>query len=302
MYANLPPIHRGNRPINIQGTWGKVLELPENEKLEFPLWPGNPPDLYKLVEDINAVQAQGSFSDAMFGDVPNRMSGYGLSQVIGADNTRTDVPKANLELAYSTVGDLIFGLMQIYSPSLYLSVVTKANTARLAAILNGEETKGLVVDCFLKPKQVSDDVRLATLGSQLAALPKPPVSNAYILENFFGVQQPEDEIDRRLSEQALDNPIVNLMAILQVLKEIGSPYVGIIEKQLADAAQEMLGGGPSAPGPAPEAPEGPGMGMMQAAMGNNPTIMQQAQPGGPTAEKGPTSQSNLYGGPKPEKN
>jgi hypothetical protein len=300
MYANLPPIHRGNRPLHIEGTWGKVLELPENERLEFPIWPGNPPDLYKLLEEVSAVQSQGSFSDAMFGDVPQRMSGYGLSQMIGADSTRVDVPKSNLELGYASIAELIFGLMRVYSPNQYLSVVAKAKQTGKAAVLAGAETLEMIVDCFLKPKKIEDDVRMATLGSQLAALPKPPVSIAYILEHYFGIDQPSDEIDRKLAEDALMNPVVTLMAMLEALKESNaSPdVIGVIEKQLADAAQQMLGGGEAKPGPDPQSPPQPGAGMPQAAMGNEPTTEQTMRPGGPTEEVGQTPETQLYGGPR----
>lgn len=292
MYANLPPVFRGNSPIQIEGTWGKIANLAPDEKLEFPVWPGNPPDVYKLIDDLRNKQSEGTFSSAMFGSVPGRTSGYALSQLIGSDTIRADTPRANLELAFSAVGDLIFQMMQRYSQDVHISVLAQVQNRKLAAMLSGNETMGVVLETYVKPKQTSDEARLATLGAQLASLPNPPVSMRYILEKYFSVYQPEDELARKLSEEAMNDPLVRMIALLDVLKDSNSPYAPLVEAQLQKAVAAAASGGGS-PGQTTGGPEQLGMGMPQGVQGNEPIV----PPGGNVVEENPTQNTMLYGGP-----
>ncbi len=292
MFANMNPYHSGEEPLApLDMTWGKIIELPPKEDIKFPPWPGNPPDIHREMAELEGEIGEGSFSEAMFGQVSSRASGYALSQVIGADTLRTDTPKGNIELALSSIADLIFGLMQVFSPGIHLAVTSQIRHRKMAAMLSGEETKLLMVETFVKPKQTNDEVRLATLGAQIAALPDAPVSVQYILEHYFGVNQPEDEVNRKLDEDAMKDPLVRLMALIDVLKENNSPYVPYMEMQLQQAmAQKMMmsqvqgGGGPG----------GVGAGLPQAVQGNAPMI----PPGGNPSEENPTPESIMHGGPK----
>jgi len=302
LYGNLPPVHRGDTPLNLDGTWGEALEMGPEDTLEFPKWPGNPPDLYQILEMSAQQQSEASFTPAMFGQVSSRMSGYALSQLVGSDTLRTDTPKKNLELALSAMGDLVFALMRQFSPTVFMGVNIQVKQENLSAILSGDETKLMTVECFIKPKHVADDTRLATLGAQLASLPKPPVSLSYILSNYFGIDQPEDEINRRLGEEALDNPIVRLIAMHDVLQEAGHFAAQIVQQQLTQAVQKTAeqeqggGGAPPGPGGQPPMPQ-MGMGMPQAVMGNPPIV----PPGGNVVEEeGPTPANMRQGGPMEE--
>lgn len=293
MYANLPPVFRGNSPIQIEGTWGKIANLGPDEKLEFPVWPGNPPDVYKLIDDLRNKQSEGTFSSAMFGSVPGRTSGYALSQLVGSDTIRADTPRANLELAFSAVGDLIFQMMQRFSQDVHIAVLAQIQNKKLAAMLAGFETMGVVLETFVRPKQTSDETRLATLGAQLASLPNPPVSMQYILEKYFQIYQPEDELARKMSEEALQDPLIRMIALLDVLKDSGSPYAPLVEQQLQQAVQAAAGGGQS------QAAAGPnqlGMGMPQGVNGNPPVVPES----GNVVEENPGMDASLWGGPVPQ--
>ena len=309
LFGNLPPIHRGDNPINLDGTWGDALEMGPEDTIEFPKWPGNPPDIYRMIEDMRQVQAEGTFSAAMFGQVSTRMSGYALSQLVGSDTLRTDTPKKNLELALSCVADIVFSLLQAFNPDVYMGVNVQIKDKQLSAILNGNETKLLTMHCFIKPRHIADDVKMASLGAQLASLPNPPVSLAFILENYFGVQQPEDEINRRLGEDVMKDPLVRLLALHKLLKEENHFAAGFIEQQLQQAIAQQAAppGGPGAPGglglpgggpPGMAGPmEGVGLGVPQAMMGNPPM----PPPGGNVVEEeGMTRPNMMYGGPREE--
>jgi hypothetical protein len=299
MLSNLVPVHRGTQPIQLKGTWGQVMQVGENERIEFPNWPGHSPDVWQLLQDVQRRQSEGTFSSAMYGEVSSRMSGYGLSQLIGADTLRMDTPRANLELAFSAVADQIFGLLGTFSPQHHIAVTARIRGRTLSAMLSGEETKLLVVETVIKAKQSSDEVRLATLGAQLASLPKPPVSTRYILEEFFGMAQPEDEMAQVLEESALNDPIVRLTAMLQVLHDLGSPYAAIVERQLEAALGQAAGGPPAAPTGA-EAMAQMGGGMPQAVMGNEPNPLAMAMGEDLVQEAGPTPQTAREGGPTPQ--
>jgi len=288
MILNMLPYHTGGTPTGISGQWGEVLEFPDDkEKIAYPMPPPSTPDAWKVLEDTIRQQSQGTFSETMFGEVSTRMSGYGLSQLIGADTLRTDTPRANLELTFSAVGDLIFDMLRWFSPGHRIAVTIRSKQGEIAAKLAGFETETLVLETFLKPKQSSDEVRLATVGAQLSALPQRPVSMAYILENYFGIAQPEDEIHAVLQDEALRDPLVRLIAMAETLKDADSPYMPLIAMQVMMALQKVTASG--APGTIP----GMGMGMPQAALGN-PT--QGPEPG----EVGMTPEAAMYGGPRGE--
>jgi hypothetical protein len=172
-------------------------------------------------------------------------------------------------------------------------VDTKANS--FSAMLNGEETEQLMVSTFIKPKQTSDEVRMASLGAQLASLPNPPVSTMYILEHYFGINQPEEEIQRKLSEDAMKDPLIRLMALAEVLSEMGSPYAQVIQQQLEQAIQKAGGGQQEQQGP--PSMDTLGLGMPQATMGNPPVI---PPSGNPSEEVGPTLNTMMMGGPMGE--
>jgi hypothetical protein len=293
MFANMNPYHSGESPIDgVDATWGKLIELAPKEDIKFPPWPGQPPDIHRELSQLGAEISEGSFSETMFGQVSTRASGYALSQVIGADTLRTDTPRGNLELAFSGVADLIFGLMQKFTPNTHLAVTSQIRHRRMATMLSGEETRPLMVEVFVKPKQTNDEVRLATLGAQIASLPSPPVSDQYILEHYFGVNQPEYELDRKLDEETLKEPVIRLMALVDVLRENNSPHAAILEAQLQKAiAASMM------PPQQPEGATGVGGGLPQAVGGNPPVI---PGTGNPSEEVGPTPEAALYGGPRGE--
>jgi len=296
MLSNLVPVYRGQSPIQLSGTWGKFLQISDGEKIEFPNWPGHAPDMWNFLNDIVRRESEGTFSSAMYGEVSSRLSGYGLSQLIGADTLRMDTPRANLELALASCADQIFGLLLNFSPKHHIAVTARVRGRALSAMLSGEETEQLVVDATIKAKQSSDEVRLATVGAQLAGLPKPPVSMRYILEEYFGLAQPEDEMAQVLEESAMNDPIVRLTALVGVLNDLGSPYAGIVEQQLQAALTAAAGG--QAPA---EPPMGQmGLGLPQAVMGNPPDALAMAMGADVVAETGPTPQTMRQGGPTPE--
>lgn len=296
LYANLPPYHKGSRPRNISGTWGDIMNFDPDEDIVFPKWPGSPPDVWKTLENILQDESQGTFSSAMYGEASTRLSGYGLSQLVGSDTLRLDTPRANLELLYSTVGDLIFDLLRTFSYNFHIAVTSQVKGHILSAMLAGYETDSLVVETFIKPKQSSDEARLATIGAQLASLPNPPVSMRYILENYFGIAQPEDEIMRVRQEEVERDPMVRMIGLLQVLQDQESPFAPLVQAQIMQMVQNTMQ--KSASGGIPQGQGGQlGMGMPQAAAGNPPVpgvqgenITEEAHMGEPEAM--------IWGGPR----
>lgn len=296
MLSNLVPIYRGQNPLQLSGTWGQMLQVGEQERIEFPNWPGHAPDIWNLLQDLIRRISEGTFSSAMYGEVSSRMSGYGLAQLIGADTLRMDTPRANLELAFASVADQIFGLLERFSYRYHIAVVSHIRGRALSAMLSGEETRDLVAEALIKTKQSSDEVRLATVGAQLASLPKPPVSMRFILEEYFGLAQPEDEMMQVLEESAMNDPIVRLTALLEVLRDLGSPYADIVQRQLETALSAVAGGG--VPSPAPSMP-GMGLGLPQGVGGNPPDALTAAL-GGDLTEEAPAMGDMMMGGPTPE--
>jgi len=286
MYTNMVPYTTGDTPLNVTATWGNIPHLPGGD-IKFPRWEGQPPDVTKELMEIEGSMQQATFSDIMFGEVSARLSGFALQQIRSADVLRSDTPKDLLELAMSTVSDLIFGLMRVFSNDLHLAVLLQVKNRYASAMLSGSETLGLVVNTTIKPK-TSDEPRMAMIGAQLASIPNSPVSIQYILENFFGINQPEEEMARKLDEEAQRDPLVKLLAIIDVLRENNSSALPIVEAQLQQAIGKTMatppGGGETIPGM--------GMGVPQNTMGNEPPG------GGPqNPEQAPGISEMMTGGP-----
>ena len=283
MYTNMNPYSTGDSPVNINATWGNIPHLP-NGDIKFPRWEGQPPDVLREIAEIEGTMQQGTFSDIMFGEVSTRLSGFALQQIRSADVLRSDTPKDLIELALSTVADLIFAMMRVFSPDLHLAVVLQIKNKHVTGMLSGNETRGLVVNVSVKPK-TSDEPRMAMMGAQLASIPNSPVSVRYILETFFGISQPEEEIARKLDEDAQKDPLVKLLAVVEVLREENSPMLPIVEAQLTQAMGQVMqlkaGGMPTS--------AGVGLGMPQATMGNPPL--------GPQQESEPGIREMMLGGP-----
>lgn len=291
MILNMLPIHQGTTPVQLSGAWGELVNVDERDKITFPQIPGNSPDVVRYLEEVMARESEGTFSQAMFGQVSSRLSGYGLSQLIGTDTLRTDLPRNGLELALGNVADLIFALLREFSYGTAIAAVAQVRNISLSSYLSGLDTLQLVVEAFIKPKQPSDEMRLATLGAQLASLPGTPVSAYYILEHFFGITQPEDEMAAKLSEDAMADPVIKLMAIQQALVDAGNPYAGLVQQQLMSLMQPQMPQGGI---------QGVGMGMPQAWAGNPPPAL--AMGLNPLEEGQPNiaSQAAVSGGPLPE--
>jgi hypothetical protein len=289
MLSGIPPIKRGgHKNVNINGTWGKVQNLQEGEDIVFPKAPGFGPDIYQVLDDLKKSMSEGTFSEATFGTVSGGVSGYGLSQMLGADTTRTNTPKANMELALGQIVTLILSLLQTVSPHFYLSVLTEDKGTATSAMLLGEETFGMQVQVKMRLMSTQDELRRASIGAQISSMPDLPVSHRWILENYFDIHQPEEEMEMKRIETAQNSPVIQMMAMLQALAESDHPMKHIMIAELQKQLQGALGGGPQAAGPQPStALPQMGGGIPQAASGTdnlpmdptmNPTAPQQ-EPG-----------------------
>lgn len=289
LYAGMLPYHKGDQPLGLEGAWGDVIELDPDDVLEFARWPGVPPDILRLIQDSEKAEHEGTFSEAMFGNISGRMSGYGLSQLIGADSLKSEIPAKNFGLALAAGARIIFKLLTVFAKRVHVATTIQAGYKKMSTMLSGYEADSLIVECTIKPKHIADDVRLASLGAQMASMPRSPVSLNYILEKFFSIPQPEQELDRKMLEQAQEDPIIRLIALLDVLREQNHPAAFVIEKQLQDAIGSL-----TQQSPGPEGQPGPqqlGMGVPQATLGNPP-----GEEGLPNI----ASAAALFGGPQPE--
>lgn len=293
MISSLPPMKKGGSRPRWAGTWGKVSHLKDGESIEFPKFPGTPPDIYRGIEMTQEAQQMATFSNAAFGQLSQRVSGYAYNQMASADTIRTDLPRSNLELALVRVANVIFSILQVKMPDTQVSIHVVDGNKELTSVLAGKETEYLSIAAIVNPKQLADEARNAALGMQLASAPNPVLSRETILEKYFNQPQPEEEITRILIETALQDPIIKRILTIEMMQEENHELLPLVQ-QMFQQEMAMLGGGPGGPPTPPEGPPGVGMGMDQQMMGNAP-----AGPGGmnPMMEN-PNMASDVYmGGP-----
>lgn len=255
VYTGLPLVIKAlpGRTVQMDPGFGHSVNISPEEEIAFPLWPGNAPDVREHIDFMRARVQQSGFSDVMFGGA-NAVSGFALSQLSDQNRIRLQQPAKHLELFWSAWAKKVLRLVRNFAADAAIRVYGRFRGQDFAEQIIGEEIADFMVRAKLKPEHPNEKVRKHAMATQAAG----HVSEWTLLQDYYDIEQPDDELRRKTIEEARNHPIVRLYGLIGVLQERAEEGDQAAEAALQIIMQQGVPGMTGRPGPArrPEQPMG----------------------------------------------
>jgi len=257
IFSSMPFVSKTatGRAVNVDPGLGKVVALSTEEDFGFPVWQGNPPDVERQIDFLRSRVQQSGFSDVFYGAGASQVSGYALSQLGDQNRIRLEQPVTHLERFYSWLGKKIIDITEANAgQNAFIRVYGRVRGAPFAGAVEIDALKGLQISCKIVPEFPNERVRNHAMATQVRGI----LSDHRIMEDYLGVQQPDDEFDVRMTEDAQKHPIVtgyNLMRKLSEMAEAGDKVAAMTLVALQQSGMPGMPGRPSEP-PNPQQPQG----------------------------------------------
>jgi hypothetical protein len=182
------------------------------------------------------------------------VSGYALSQLGDQNRIRLIPAISQLENLWTWSARKWLDLVKEFAGESYMELYGSAKGEDFTITVKGEELAGFNVRCIIRPEFPNERTRNFALATQARGV----LSDRRLMEDFYGVQQPDDERQQKLMELAEQHPVLQQYAILAKLQEMkngGDEAAGMamqmIQQQLNPTGQAQ--GRP----PEPSNPEQP---------------------------------------------
>lgn len=241
------------RDVEVDPALGSVIKMAPDEKVGFPEWAGNPPDVDRQMEFLRARSQQSGFSDVMFGS-SSQMSGYGISQLGDQNRIRLEQPVQHLQLFWQRVAKKALHICEHFSAGRVMRVYGQMRGREFYDQVLTEGLSDYQVQVIVKPEFPNDRVRNHALASQVRGF----LSEDTIMQRYLDIEQPGDEREKRLIEQMENHPLMIQRSIVRQLRlaaEGGDMDAAIVLEQMM--AQGQPGGSQQQPNPPnPEQPLG----------------------------------------------
>lgn len=284
VYSALPMVIKtqNGRQVQVDPGFGSPVIIDVAEDVGFPVWPGNAPDVDKHIEFLRSRIQQSGFSDVMFGSGASQITGYALSQMGDQNRIRMEQPIAHLEMFWTTWARKVLRLTRSFAANAFVRVYGRMRGQDFAEQVMGGMVAEFMVKCEIVPDFPNDKTRKVAMATQAG----PFLSKRTIMEQYLGIQQPDDERERQLIEAAEEHPTMKLYGIILALQKIAAGE----DKAKAMAAAitlEQLQNGQNQGGEAgrPEEPTDPEqMTGMQSATGQPTPQAMGGQPPGQSEE------------------
>jgi len=249
-YSSLPMIirTRDKRPIKIDPAVGRSVSLGLDEDAGFPRWEGTPPDFERHVELLRSRIQQSGFSDVMYGQGPSGISGYALSQLGDQNRLRLTTAITHLENLWTWSARQWLDLVKEFGIDASFEMYGHNRGVDFAEIIPGIDLLGYHVRCKIEPEFPNERVRNHAMATQAAAF----LSARRIMEDYLGVQQPDDERIQKIIEQLETHPIAVQFAMMKELNNIiveGGDDAEMAQQMLTVLQQQVygMGGRPTEP-------------------------------------------------------
>lgn len=219
--ANLPLIAktRDGRPIDVDATYGTVVNMGTEESLDFVRPFTEPPDHSQIVAFAKDSISNGSYPPVTYG-AGNGPSGYGLSQMAEGGRIRLEQPKRQIELMWEVAIRKMLGLYQKFAADKAIQVFGEyKGEPYVLRDLTGADTKGWFVQVKIDPRFPQDEARMVALGNQLLAI--RGISKRTAQEKYFNIDDPDRESDRLLVEQYEASPQLMQALMMEAAKAYG---------------------------------------------------------------------------------
>jgi len=269
IFSSMPLVAKTaqGRVTNLDPGLGKVVQISTDEDFGFPVWPGNPPDVERQIDFMRSRVQQSGFSDVFYGSGANAVSGYALSQLGDQNRIRLEQPVTHLQRFYQWAAKkLVEVTLDNADPGSYIRMYGRIRETQFAGAVKVDYLSGHHITCEIIPEFPNEKVRNHAMATQVRGV----LSDQRIMENYLDVQQPDEEFDRRMTEQAQNNPIMVNYALLRKLQEMAEAGDKVAQLTLVALQNSGIPGTPGRPEEPRNAEQGRGVPNRREPMGGEP--------------------------------
>ncbi len=237
-YSSLPPIAkaRPGRPISVDAALGTLITLGVDEDFGFPVWPGNAPDVNMHIDFFRERTQQSGFADVLMGMGSGAASGYAISQLGDQNRIRLAQPLVHGELALSLWAKKLLSMTTEFASNEMVRVYGKVRGQSFFDHIIAEGFDQFLVNAKIKPEFPNERARNHAMGNQV----RDVLSQDTIMETYLGIDQPDEERRKRISNKIEEHPAMINYVVARELQGIILGAKDPAQKEAAMIALESL--------------------------------------------------------------
>jgi hypothetical protein len=151
----------------------------------------------------------------MFGSGASQVAGYALSQLGDQNRIRMEQPITHLELLLTHWAKKSLALLSEFAQGAQICVYGQHKGKDYLEYVEVDDLDKYAVRAEIIPEYPNEETRKVAMATQA----KGTLSDYTILERFFGIEQPDDEEDRKLIEAVSRHPVMTQYLIMKELTE-----------------------------------------------------------------------------------
>jgi hypothetical protein len=239
VYTGLPIVSKTQpgRVVRIDPGLYNHVNITPDEGIEFPAWPGNAPDVNLHLDFLRSRVQQSGFSDVMFGSGSSQVAGYALSQLGDQNRIRMEQPISHLELLLTHWAKKAMNLLNEFSKGAYICVYGQHRGKDYFEYVPVDELDGYSVRAEIIPEYPNEETRKTAMATQV----KGTLSEYTIMERYLGIEQPDDEEERKMIEAVSRHPLTIQYSIMKELSSRAENGDQIAAQVLQQMQQQQMG-------------------------------------------------------------
>lgn len=217
VFTGLPIVSKTQpgRSVKIDPGLYNHVNITPDESIEFPTWQGNPPDIRDHIEFLRSRVQQSGFSDVMFGSGASQVAGYALSQLGDQNRIRLEQPVTHLELLLTHWAKKSLALLSEFAQGAQICVYGQHKGKDYLEYVEVDDLEKYAVRAEIIPEFPNEETRKTAMATQA----KGTLSDYTIMERYYGIEQPDDEQERKIIEAVQNHPVTIQYSIMRELKE-----------------------------------------------------------------------------------
>lgn len=249
VFTSLPIVSKTQpgRAVKVDPGLYNHVNITPDESIEFPAWQGNPPDIENHVDFLRSRIQQSGFSDVMFGSGASQVAGYALSQLGDQNRIRLEQPVTHLELLLTHWAKDALSLLSEFAQGAQICVYGQHKGKDYLEYVEVDDLSKYAVRAEIIPEFPNEETRKTAMATQV----KGTLSDYTIMERYLGIEQPDDEEERKLIETVARHPVTIQYSIMRELQQQAETGDEIAAQVLQQMQMGMI------PGAQPGRPEEP---------------------------------------------
>lgn len=218
VFTGLPIVSKTQpgRAVKIDPGLYNHVNITPDESIEFPAWQGNPPDIRDHIDFLRSRIQQSGFSDVMFGSGASQVAGYALSQLGDQNRIRLEQPVTHLELLLTHWAKKSLALLSEFAQGAQVCVYGQHKGKDYLEYVEVDDLEKYAVRAEIIPEFPNEETRKSAMATQA----KGTLSDYTIMERYYGIEQPDDEQERKIIEAVQNHPVTIQYTIMKELREM----------------------------------------------------------------------------------